>query len=37
MGFLSVAGILVLTGRSLIAKPSPGKGPEKVVLPLIFP
>ena len=37
MGFLSVAGILVLTGRSLIAKPFPGKGTEKEVLPLVFP
>jgi hypothetical protein len=38
MGFMSVAGILVLTGRTLIAKSSPGKVEEKqVVLPLIFP
>ena len=38
MGFFSVAGILVLSGRRLIAKPSPGKVAEnKVVLPLIFP
>ena len=38
MGFMSVAGILVLTGRTLLAKSSPGKVAEKkVVLPLIFP
>lgn len=37
MGFMSVAGILVLTGRKLLAKPSPLQGTEKVVLPLIFP
>jgi len=37
MGFMSVTGILVLTGRKLIAKPIPGKGTEKEVLPLVFP
>ncbi len=37
MGFFSVTGILLLTGKRLIAKPYPRKRVEKVVLPLIFP
>ena len=37
MGFMSVAGILVLTGRRLTAKPFPEKGTQKEVHPLIFP
>jgi hypothetical protein len=37
MGFLSVAGILVLTGKKLLVKSSPLKPTDKVVLPLIFP
>jgi hypothetical protein len=37
MGLLSVAGILALTGRKLLIKPSPLEETDKVVLPLIFP
>ncbi len=37
MGFMSVAGILALTGRKLLVKSSPMKATDKVVLPLIFP
>lgn len=37
LGFLSVAGILGLAGRRLLAKSAPMKTPEKIVLPLIFP
>ncbi len=37
LGFLSVAGIMGLAGRRLLARSSPGPVPEKVVLPLIFP
>jgi hypothetical protein len=37
MGFMSVAGILALTGRRLLTKPDPLKPTDKVVLPLIFP
>jgi hypothetical protein len=37
MGFMSVAGILALTGKRLLAKSSPVKTADKVVLPLIFP
>ena len=37
MGFLSVTGILVLTGRKLLVKSSPMKAADKVVLPLVFP
>lgn len=37
LGFLSVAGIMGLAGKRLLAKTSPEKVPEKLVLPLIFP
>jgi len=37
MGFMSVAGILVLGGNWLLAKPSPKKVREKLVVPLVFP
>ncbi|HSL99479.1 MAG TPA: hypothetical protein VK944_05050 [Candidatus Limnocylindria bacterium] len=37
MGFLSVAGILALSGKWLFVKPSPKKVREKLVYPLVFP
>ena len=37
MGFLSVAGILALSGQWFFAKPSPKKAREKLVYPLVFP
>ena len=37
LGFLSVAGILGLAGKRLLAKSAPAKIPEKVVTPLVFP
>jgi len=37
LGFLSVAGILGLSGKWLFAKPSPKKVRKKLVYPLVFP
>lgn len=37
LGFLSVAGVLGIAGRRLLAKSAPEKIPEKIALPLIFP
>lgn len=37
LGFMSVAGILMLGGKWLFAKPSPKKVREKLVYPLVFP
>ncbi len=37
LGFMSVAGILGLSGKWLLARPSPRKVREKLVYPLVFP
>jgi len=37
LGFVSVVGLLGLTGRWFLTKPSPKKVVDKVVHPLVFP